>query len=106
MTEADDTTARAEWIEVATFNTGLEADIARAALEDADIPVLVRSNAPGIFGFAYQGGVAGGVALHVPTPELERARELLATPDNGHLSLVDDDFEDDMGDESDAPLSP
>ena len=106
MTAADDTSARAEWIEVATFSTGLEADIAKGALEDADIPVLVRSNAPGIFGLAFQGVVAGGVALHVPTPELERARELLNPPDDRHLSLVDDEFDGDTGDTGDAPLTP
>lgn len=106
MSAADETTARAEWIEVATFATGLDADIAKSALEDADIPVLVRSNAPGIFGLAFQGVVAGGIALHVPTPELERARELLATAPVRHLSLDDDEHEGDAGNIDDAPLSP
>ncbi|WP_373061083.1 putative signal transducing protein [Gemmatimonas sp.] len=90
MTAADDMSGRAEWIEVATFSTGLEADIARDTLEGADIPVLVRSNAPGIFGLAFQGVVVGGIALHVPTPEFERARELLDTPPERHLSLDDE----------------
>lgn len=106
MTAADETSPRAEWIEVATFATGLEADIAKSALEDADIPVLVRSNAPGIFGLAFQGVVAGGISLHVPTPELERARELLATPTDRHLSLLDDEFEGDAGAIEDGPLAP
>ncbi len=93
MTDAQDTSARAEWIEVGTFSTGLEADIARGVLEDADIPVLIRSNAAGIFGLAFQGAVVGGIALHVPTPELERARELIATLNNRRLTLVDDDWD-------------
>ena len=71
---ADD---RAEWTTVATYATGLEADIARAALEEADIPVLVRSNSTGIFGPAFQGTVPGGVVLQVPSPESERALTLL-----------------------------
>jgi len=91
MTAADDMSERAEWIQVATFSTGLEADIARNTLEGADIPVLVRSNAPGIFGLAFQGVVVGGIALHVPTPEVERARELLDSPPERHLSLDDDE---------------
>lgn len=106
MTAADDTSPRAEWIEVATFSTGLEADIAKSALEDADIPVLVRSNAPGIFGLAFQGVVAGGISLHVPTPEIDRARELLATSTDRHLSLLDDDFEGEASDVDDGPLAP
>ncbi len=97
---------RAEWIEVATFSTGLEADIAQGILEDADIPVLVRSNAPGIFGLAYQGVVVGGIALQVPTPEFERARELLAAPTSQHLTLVDDDSDGDDGDADDTPVTP
>jgi len=91
MTAADDMSGRAEWVEIATFSTGLEADIARDTLEGADIPVLVRSNAPGIFGLAFQGVVVGGIALHVPTPEVERARELLATSPERHLSLDDNE---------------
>ncbi len=87
---------RAEWVEVASYSTGLEADMAKNALELADIPVLVRSNAAGIFGLAFQGAVAGGVALHVPTPEFERARELLAVPADHHLSLIGDDELDEM----------
>ncbi len=106
MSAADETTPRAEWIEVATFATGLEADIAKSALEGADIPVMVRSNAPGIFGLAFQGVVAGGIALHVPTPELERARELLAPDPDRHLSLTDDEQEGDAGSIDDAPVTP
>jgi hypothetical protein len=94
MSAADDTAGRARWVEVASYSTGLEADMARDALELADIPVLVRSNAPGIFGLSYQGAVAGGVSLQVPSPELERARALLEEQAARHLSIVDDDIDD------------
>ena len=105
MPAADEASPRAEWIEVATFATGLDADIAKSALEDADIPVLVRSDAAGIFGLAFQGVVAGGIALHVPTPEFARARELLDTAPDRHLNLVDDDQDGDVGNIDDAPPS-
>jgi len=91
MHDDTDDESRAEWVQVASFATGLEADIAKNTLEDDGIPVLVQSNAPGIFGLAYQGGVAGGVRLHVPTPEVSRARELLAAMQPRHLDLVTDD---------------
>ena len=63
----------AEWIEIGTYRTGLEADMARQLLEDEGIPVLVKSDAPGIFGAGFQGAVTGGITLHVPSPEFDRA---------------------------------
>ena len=73
---------RAEWVAIGSYANGLEADIARSLLESADIPVLVRSNAPGIFGLAFQGNVAGGITLHVPTPLAERAVSMLDNADS------------------------
>lgn len=68
---------QAEWIKLATFGSGLEADIARARLEEADIPVQLRGQQTGAFGPSFQGSVPGGVDVYVPSPELEHARELL-----------------------------
>ena len=68
---------RAEWIEVASYASGFEADMARQVLEAEEIPVLVQSNSPGIFGAAFQGKVAGGFVLHVPSPLVDEARTLL-----------------------------
>ena len=68
---------QAEWIKLATFTSGLDADIARATLEEADIPVQVRGLHVGIFGPSFQGAVPGGIDVYVPSPELPRARELL-----------------------------
>ncbi len=69
----------AEWVVLGSFNTGLEADIARQTLEAEDIPVLVKGNHPGIFGAAFQGVVTGGIELLVPDAELARARELVSS---------------------------
>jgi hypothetical protein len=68
---------QAEWIKLATFGSGLEADIARARLEEADISVQLRGQQTGAFGPSFQGVVPGGVDIYVPSPELEHARELL-----------------------------
>lgn len=69
---------RAEWITIGTYATGLDADIARELLEGEGIPVLLQSNSAGIFGLSFQGSVAGGIGLQVPSPEVDRARELLS----------------------------
>jgi hypothetical protein len=68
---------RAEWVKLATFGSGLEADIVRARLEEAEIPVQLRGQHIGAFGPSFQGPVPGGVDMYVPSPELEHARELL-----------------------------
>jgi hypothetical protein len=67
----------ADWVKVATFASGLDADVARATLEEAEIPVQVRSDSPGIFGASFQGPVPGGVDVYVPSPDAHRARDLL-----------------------------
>lgn len=69
---------RAEWVAVGTYTTGLEADIARGMLESSDIPVLTKGEQPGIFGGGYAGNISGGIVLHVPSPEVERAKQLLS----------------------------
>lgn len=61
-----------------TCASGFEADQARVLLEDEGIPVLIKGPQVGIFGAGFQGALQGGVELHVPSPELARARSLLA----------------------------
>lgn len=73
----DTENSHAHWVEIATFDTGLEADMARALLEGEQIPAMLESRAPGIFGAAFQGSITGGVSLMVPSPEVERAKLLL-----------------------------
>jgi hypothetical protein len=68
---------RAEWVKVATFASGLDADIARATLKEAEIPVQVRGHHLGAFGPSFQGPLPGGVELYVPSPEADRANDLL-----------------------------
>lgn len=56
----------------------------RQALEEADIPVLVRGTYSGVFGGAYQGPVPGGVQLLVPSPVLEDARRIIGESEDDH----------------------
>jgi hypothetical protein len=68
----------ARFVPLANFPNALEADIARARLEAEGIPVLVKGLHVGLFGAGFQGLTVGGVELLVPSPELERARRLIA----------------------------
>ena len=65
------------WESLATFATGFEADLARATLEAEGILVMAKGSQVGLFGAGFQGTMGSGVELLVPSPELERARELL-----------------------------
>lgn len=69
--------SQAQWMVIGNFNTAFEADMIRQVLEAEGIPVLTKSDAPGIFGAGFQGAVTGGVTLHVPSPEFDRAQALL-----------------------------
>ena len=67
-----------DWTMAGEFATRLEADIARARIEAADIPVTIKSHeAAGVFGSSFQGPVPTGVELHVPTNRLADARTIL-----------------------------
>jgi len=70
-------TPEVPFVQLINLPNGFEADLARQTLEDAGIPVLLKGPQVGIFGAGFQGTVQGGVELHVPAPEVERARELL-----------------------------
>jgi len=72
----------AEWTKIASFGSGLEADVARARLEQAEIPVQVRGEHTGIFGPSFQGSVPSGIDVYVPSPDVDRARELLRVKDS------------------------
>lgn len=77
MTENENTSEQAEWVEIGSYNTGFEADLVRQSLEAEGIPVLAKSDAPGIFGAGFQGAVTGGVVLFVPDVEFDRASDIL-----------------------------
>jgi hypothetical protein len=66
-----------DWVKIATFGSGFEADGARATLEEAGIPVLVRGNQAGMFGGGFQGPVIGGIDILVPSDAVLRARDLI-----------------------------
>ena len=78
MTDNVEHGGTAQWVTIATFSTGIQADMARQRLESEGIPVLVGSNAPGIFGASFQGPVTGGITLQVPSPVSEWAHSLLS----------------------------
>jgi hypothetical protein len=69
------------WVEVATYASGFEADLAIALLEAAGIPTLRDTNdTVGIVGPGFQGATARGVTVRVPADALTDARNVL-TPD-------------------------
>lgn len=70
-------TERARFVLLASYGTGFAADLARERLEAEGIPVLLKGPAVGTLGGVFQGPIFGGVQLLVPSPELDRARELL-----------------------------
>ena len=71
------------WALLTQCSTGFEAELARASLETAEIPVIVHGAQPGIFGAGFQGTLPGGVSLFVPAIALAEARELLGLDDDG-----------------------
>jgi hypothetical protein len=70
------------WSVLATYSSGLEADIAIGQLEEAGIPALRDSNdAVGIFGPGFQGTTPQGFTIRVPTEALKAARATVIPPD-------------------------
>ena len=67
------------WVDVVTFSSGFEADLAVAQLEAAGIRAVRYSNdTVGIFGPGFQGATARGVTVRVPADALDAARAVLA----------------------------
>lgn len=66
-----------DWVQLVTFSTGFEADLAQQSLTEAEIPCLLRGNQAGMFGAGFQGPVMGGITVYVPSTALDTARELL-----------------------------
>ena len=72
--------AMTDWIKLANFASGLEADITVERLRAAGLHAEARGNdVVGIFGPGFQGTTARGVDVFVPMNELGDARELLDT---------------------------
>lgn len=70
-----------DWVQLATFATGFEADFAQQSLTEAEIPCLLRGNQAGMFGAGFQGPVMGGITLYVPSTAIDTARDLLDLED-------------------------
>jgi Putative prokaryotic signal transducing protein len=70
------------WQVLARYASGLEADIAMAQLEAAEIPAVRDSNdTVGIFGAGFQGTTAKGFTVRVPAAALEDARVAVSLAD-------------------------
>jgi len=69
------------WTKLRHYAGLLEADMDRARLEDAGIPVLVQGPVTGVFGPGFAGPTPQGVTLLVPGELREEARELLDLDD-------------------------
>jgi len=65
------------WITAFEYPTRLEAELAKARLESADIPVMVTSHGGAEYGPGFQGAIPGGVELKVPNDRLSDARAVL-----------------------------
>lgn len=71
------------WQVLATYASGLEADIAMAQLEVAEIPAVRDSNdSVGIFGPGFQGTTPKGFTVRVPSAALEDARVVVGLDDD------------------------
>lgn len=66
-----------DWVQLASFATGFEADLAQQSLTEAEIPCLLRGNQAGMFGAGFQGPVMGGIQLYVPSSAVDTARDVL-----------------------------
>ena len=66
-----------EFVEIARFNTRLEAEAVGHALDQYEIPFLVRSDDIGIFGPGHAFGTPQGAALLVPSDRKEEVADLL-----------------------------
>jgi len=67
-----------DWVKVRGYSTRLEAELAQARLQGADIPATIVSHSGGVFGAGFQGYVPGGVMLQVPSSRLRDAEVVLA----------------------------
>ena len=71
-----------DWIELASYASGFEADLAIGQLESAGIPALRDSNdSVGIFGAGFQGATSHGVTVSVPASLLGQARKAVTLVD-------------------------
>jgi hypothetical protein len=83
------------WVSVASYSSGLEADLAIALLDSAGIIAIRRDNdTVGIFGPGFQGTSARGVEVLVPSDAVDEAQRVLANEadDADPESIADEDW--------------
>ncbi len=83
-----------EFVEIARFDSRLEAETIGHALDQFDIPFFVQSHDIGMFGPGHMGRTPGGAGLCVPADKAEEASELLHCAVRGE----DDEDENEAGD--------
>ena len=66
-----------EYVEIARFESRLEAETIGHALDQYEIPFMVQSEDVGMFGPGMVGWSPAGAALMVPEDRVEEVRELL-----------------------------
>lgn len=90
-----------QWVPVANYGWGFEADLAVALLEGAGIPAIRRDrDIVGIFGPGFQGPTARGVDVLVPSDAVDAARALLAdAAAQAANAALDDDEEPELREE-------
>lgn len=66
-----------DYVEIARFDSRLEAETVGHALDQYGIPFLVQSDDIGMFGPGHMGRTPGGAGLRVPADRTEEAKELL-----------------------------
>ena len=65
------------WTKLTAFNSGYEADMLVALLEEAGIPTLVQGPPAGVYGYGFGGPTPQGITIKVPSDRLDEAKEIL-----------------------------
>jgi hypothetical protein len=68
---------QSEWKKLTVCNTGYEADMLVALLDEAGIPTLVQGPPAGVYGYGFGGPTPQGITIKVPADRLEEAKGIL-----------------------------
>jgi hypothetical protein len=79
------------WAELRRYSRFFDADLDRATLEEAGVPVLLKGALTGAFGPGFAGWSPGAIRLFVPAQALEEANAILT----GEVGDVDGEDPDD-----------
>lgn len=73
-------TKQINWVQLREYAGRIEADLDIAILQEADIPIVVKGPAAGIFGPGFAGPTASGVRVYVRAEDLVEAIQTLGLP--------------------------